>query len=389
MNPMSRHTCAPEPLRFRAARALRGFMGLLCTRYPRFLFGLAPAADEIPVFIFHEVELETFTRQLEFLRTNGYRTLPLEEFLALSSRKGGARHGREVLLTFDDARLNFHESVLPALRATRSHATLFAPTLWMDGAQLPGGERFMSWSQLKECAESGLVDVASHAHRHTLVFDSARLAGFATPRLLDRYDIYDWPMRHTDGGDSLGRPAPGSPIYGATPLLSARRRYLESAALREACTALVARAGSEEFFSRPDCYSRLIGLHRSLAARHPGRFASQREFLGLVASEFELSRAAFEEHLGFAPVAFAHPWGLGSSLSLQMARRFGIRGVFGVATDFGTARAVARAGGEPVPVFGRHKGDWLELLPGRNRARLLPVLARKLAGLAQQQHLAH
>ena len=389
MNPMSRHACAPEPLRFRAARALRGFGGLLCTRYPRFVFGLALAADEIPVFIFHEVEVETFARQLEFLRTNGYRTLPLEEFLALSARKSGPRRGREVLLTFDDARLNFHESALPALRATRSHATLFAPTLWMDGAQLPGGERFMSWSQLKECAESGLVDVAAHGHRHTLVFDSARLAGFATPRLLERYDIYDWPMRHTDGGDILGRPVPGSPIYGATPLLSARRRYLESAALREACTALVARVGAEEFFRRPDCYARLIGLHRSLAASHPGRFASQREFIALVASEFELSRAAFEEHLGFVPAAFAHPWGLGSALSLQMARRFGIRGVFGVATDFGTARAIARAGGEPVPVFGRHKGDWLELLPGRNRARLLPVLARKLAGLGQQQHLAH
>lgn len=389
MNPMSRHTFAPEPLRFRAPRALHGFLGLLCTHYPRFLFGLAPAASEIPVFIFHEVESESFACQLEFLRSNGYRTLPLEEFLTSSSRKSGARAGREVLLTFDDARLNFHESVLPVLRATRSHATLFAPTLWMDGARLPGGERFMSWSQLKECAESGLVDVASHAHRHTLVFDSARLAGFTSPQLLERYDIYDWPMRHTNGGDSLGRPAPGSPIYGATPLLSARRRYLESAALREACTALVAREGAEEFFSRPDCHSRLIALHRSLAASHPGRFANHREFLTLVASEFELSRAAFEEHLGFAPAAFAYPWSLGSPLSLQLARRFGIRGVFGAATDFGTARAVARAGGEPVPVFGRHKGDWLELLPGSNRAHLLPVLARKLAGLGRQQHLAH
>lgn len=386
---MSPHTHTPEPLRFRSARAARGLTGLLCTRYPGFLFGLAPAATEIPVFIFHDVEAETFARQLEFLRANGYRTLSLEEFLASSSRKSGARPGREVLLTFDDARLNFFETALPALRASRSHATLFAPTLWMDGAQLPGGERFMSWEQLKECAESGLVDVASHAHRHTLVFDSARLAGFATPRLLERYDIYDWPMRHADGGDILGRPIPGSPIYGATPLLSARRRYLESAALREACTALVARVGAEEFFSRPDCYTRLIRMHRALGASHPGRFASQREFVALVASEFELSRAAFEEHLGFAPAAFAHPWGLGSLLSLQMARRFGIRAVFGVATDFGTARATARAGGEPVPVYGRHKGEWLELLPGRNRARLLPVLARKLAGLAQQQHLAH
>ncbi len=35
------------------------------------------------------------------------------------------------------------------------------------------------------------------------------------------------------------------------------------------------------------------------------------------------------------------------------------------------------------------KSDWLELLPGRNRARLLPVLARKVAAFAGQQHLAH
>jgi peptidoglycan/xylan/chitin deacetylase (PgdA/CDA1 family) len=387
--PMSRTAPVPEPLRFRATRALRGIHGLLRTRYPRFLFGLAPAPGEIPVFVFHDVEPQTFARQLEFLRANGYRTLSLEEFLASSTRKSGAQPRREVLLTFDDARLNFYESALPALRASRARATLFAPTLWMDGAQLPGGERFMSWSQLKECAQSGLVDVASHAHRHALVFDSARLTGFATPGLLARYDIYDWPMRHGDGGDSLGRPAPGSPIYGATPLLSARRRYLESAALREACTALVARAGADEFFSRPDCYSLLIGLHRSLAASHPGRFADDSELLMLVTSEFELSRAAFEEHLGFVPAAFAYPWALGSELSLRLARRFGFRGVFAAATDFGAARAVARAGGEPVPLFGRHKGDWLELLPGSHRAHLLPVLARKVAGLARQQHLAH
>src|SRR6185437_13339493 len=92
MRPMSR-TSVPEPLRFRTARALRGIVGLLRTRYPRFLFGLAPAAGEIPVFIFHDVEPETFARQLEFLRANGYRTLSLEEFLAASSRKSGVRPG--------------------------------------------------------------------------------------------------------------------------------------------------------------------------------------------------------------------------------------------------------------------------------------------------------
>ena len=376
-----------EPLRFRVARAAHGIAGLLRTRYPRFVFGLPQAAGDIPVFIFHEVDTAAFARQLEYLHGNGYRTLALAEFLALAARKSGQRGARQVLLTFDDARLNFHQQALPALRACGAHATVFAPTLWMGTARPAASERFMSWGQLKECADSGLVDVASHAHRHALVFESHRLAGFATPRLLERYDVYDWPMRRDGGGDRLGRPDPGTPLYGAAPLLSARTRYLESPTLREACTALVERVGAADFFARPDCYSRLLKLHRSRAGALPGRYADEEEFRALVASEFEQSRAAFETHLGFAPTAFAYPWMLGSPLSLQLARDFGIRCAFGVATDFGRARALSHRG--PLPVFGRTKGEWLELLPGRNRARLLPVLARKMAGFAQQQHLAH
>lgn len=377
----------PEPLRFRGIRAAHALLGPLRTRYPRFVFGLPPPAGEIPVFVFHDVAAEPFARQLEYLRANGYRTLALEEFLDLTVRKSGPRNARQVLLTFDDARLSFYESALPVLRATGSHATLFAPTLWMGTARPAGTERFMSWEQLRECAASGLVDVASHAHRHALVFDSHRLAGFATPALLERYDIYDWPMRHDGGGDRLGRPAPGTPIYGASPLLSARTRYLESATLREACVSLVERAGVADFFSRPDCYSRLMALHDSRAGSLPGRYLRDEEFRALVGSEFELSRAAFREHLGFIPTAFAYPWTLGSDLSVQLARHFGIRCLFGVGTDFRRARAISRRA--RMPAFGRTRNDWLELLPGRNRARLLPVLARKLAGFANEQHLAH
>lgn len=390
MTSVTHHPTLREPWRFRAARAMRGMHGLLRTRYPRFLLGLRPAAGEVPVFTFHDVEAEAFARQLEFLRTNGYRTLSLQEFLAQSTRKGGSRRERCVLLTFDDARLNFHEVALPALRASRCHATLFAPTLWMGPSRPMGDERFMNWGQLKECTESGVVDVASHAHRHALVFDSDRLAGFATPALLERYHIYDWPMRHRIGGEELGRPAPGTPLYGAAPLLAARNRYLESAPLRDTCIELVERSGgAAEFFSRPDCYSRLISLHRSRATSLRGRFADEDELAALVASEFELSRAAFVEHLGFAPTAMAYPWSLGSALSLRLARRFAIRWVFGAASDYRRARAISRAAGEPFHAFGRVKADWLELLPGSNRVHLLPVLARKLVGLAGQQHLAH
>ncbi|HJS89284.1 MAG TPA: polysaccharide deacetylase family protein [Steroidobacteraceae bacterium] len=385
MEVMSEQPQVREPLRFRLARASRAAAAALRTRHPGFVFGLAPPAEEIPVFRFHDVDARAFSRQLEFLRLNGYRTLTLAEFLAATRRKSAARGAREVLLTFDDARASFYGQVLPLLRAFGAHAVLFAPTRWMRPTGQAGAGRFMSWEQLRECLQSGLVDVESHAHRHALVFESEHLTGFATPARLARSEVWDWPMRHESDGDVQSRPAAGTPIYRANPLLSARRRYLENATVREACISLVERSGGARvFFSRPDCYVRLLSLHRTGTASLPGRYLGEREFDSLLASEFESSRAAFEQHLGFAPRALAHPWRLGSARSLELARRFGLRCAFGVATDYGRARARAL----PLPVFGRLTGEWLELLPGSRRARLLPVLARKVASFGDQ-HLAH
>ena len=367
-------------------RAARAVAAAARVRRPGFVIGLSPPAEEIPVFHFHDVEAEAFSHQLEFLRLNGYRTLTLEEFLAATRRKSVPRRRREVLLTFDDARSSFYRVALPLLRTFGAHAVLFAPTLWMRPSPQEGAELFLSWEQLKECVQSGLVDVESHAHRHGLVFESEHLAGFATPALLARYETWDWPMRHDNDGDRQRRPAAGTPIYRANPLLCARRRYIENSAVREACISLVERSGgARTFFSRPDCYARLMSVHRAGAASLPGRYLGEEEFESQVASEFESSRAAFEQYLDFAPRALAYPWKLGSALSLELARRFGLRCAFGAGADYRRARAR----GLPVPAFGRLRGDWLELLPGRRRARLLPVLTRKVVSLAHQQHLAH
>src|SRR5581483_3488566 len=116
---------------------------------------------------------------------------------------------------------------LPLLRSFDARATLFVPSYWMKS----GCNLFMSWEQVRSCAESGCVDVQSHAHRHALVPTSNQLVGFATPTLLARYDIYDWPMRNTVAGEQLGPPPAGAPIYRAAPLLSADRRFLESPGL--------------------------------------------------------------------------------------------------------------------------------------------------------------
>jgi peptidoglycan/xylan/chitin deacetylase (PgdA/CDA1 family) len=359
---------------------------VLRTHYPNFALGLPLGRNEMPIFIYHDVEADSFAADLEFLRRNRYQTLSLDEFIARSGDQSVPANA--VLLTFDDARKSFHSAALPVLRDFDARATLFAPTYWMSAAdpmRAPADDLFMSWDQLRDCTESGLVDVQSHAHRHALVCVAERVVGFATPELLSRYDIYDWPMRHTGSGDQLGRPALGTPIYEAAPLLSAAGRFLESEAAARACCACVERGGGANFFAQPDWLKQLRGAHDAALADQPGRFLTASQFQALVASEFEQSRDQFRRHLGYAPSSLAYPWMLGSRLSLDLAARFDITNVFGVALDYGHARNAQL----PVRVFGRLKADWLPTLPGKGRSNLASVARRKLSGFTKTMHLAH
>lgn len=364
-------------------RLLRTAARVSRTRYPGFIFGLPLARAEIPVFTYHDVETQVFARDLEFLHSNGYRTLSLDEYLA--ARNGGQRPARAVLLTFDDARKSFWTVALPLLRTFEARAVLFAPSYWME-KRGHSDDLFMSWQEVRACVESGLVDVQSHAHRHALVATSPQLVDFAHPAALDRFDIYDWPMRDIDGVEQLGRPAPGTPIYRSMPLLSAKRRFVESAELSQACRDFVQGNGGDEFFRQPDWRQRLADEHRRLGERMHGRFMDDQAFRALVASEFELSREQFRKHLAGPPTSIAYPWMLGSPLSLELAKRYGLHTAFGVALDYRAERRRARL---PLPVFGRLKCDWLQFLPGERRSNVLKAVGRKLSGIAKLQHLAH
>lgn len=373
------------------------------TRYPGFIFGLPPrrdamGRDEIPVFTYHDVEPADLSRDLEFLKCNGYRTLGLDEYLEARGEKLAEKstRGRRVLLTFDDARRSFWQVAMPLLRTFEARAVLFAPSHWMTlplppagplpAAGHPDDSLFMSWEQLRACVASGLVDVQSHAHRHALVPVSQRLVDFANPQALARFDIYDWPMRFLHDAEELGRPAPGTPVYRSTPLLSAERCYVPDAELTQLCREFVGRSGGNDFFSQPDWRVRLRTFHRSNFDRMAGRFMQPVQLRELLESEFERSRAQFQLHLGYAPSCIAYPWMLGSVTSLQLAQRSGLRVAFGVALDYAAERRRSRL---PIAVFGRLKCDWLQFLPGERRSSVFATMGRKLTGFAKVQHLAH
>lgn len=367
----------------RIGQAAREVRRVTRTHYPGFLFGAGVPAETRYAFVYHDVDPDVFRRDLEFLALNGYATLGVDEFTG-DRQPGLGRHG--VLLTFDDARRNFWDVAFPILEDFEARATLFVPTRWIDGDDHSANAKFMTWDQLRACDRSGLVDVESHAHRHALIYTEDRVVAWTTPEAVATYDIYEWPLRLRDGTEELGPPPLGSPIYPAQPLLSAERGMIDNQAVTEACQALVASGGGDVFFKTPGWRERLADVHSRAAAESvPVQEIGPGELDQLIDSEFQLSRAEFEQHLGRAPRYLAYPWHLGSERSLAAAAAFGIEAVFGVGLDYRRARDTS---GPPV-AFGRLKGDWLRFLPGDGRRRLHAVVWEKLSGMTKPKHLSH
>ncbi len=109
--------------------------------------------------------------QFNWLREHGYQPVSLDDILA-------ARDGRRplpekaVLLTFDDGYLSTYTRVFPLLKLFDYPAVVAPLAKWVESgeAQVQYGDKtaprsaFLSWKQLKEMADSGLVEIASHSY---------------------------------------------------------------------------------------------------------------------------------------------------------------------------------------------------------------------------------
>lgn len=143
--------------------------------------GVASASSEFLVLTYHDVTRqdiasddlapEAFIRQIEYFRSHGYVFVSPQEILAAAQGKARLPQ-KAVLLTFDDAYESFHSRVFPVLRLLDVPAVLSVVTSWIENpqAQLYKKKQLMTWAQIREVSDSGLVTVASHSHAlHKLV----------------------------------------------------------------------------------------------------------------------------------------------------------------------------------------------------------------------------
>lgn len=133
--------------------------------------------ESIPVLMYHciskgnnylYVPPEQFEQQLVALQKNGYTTITASELLAFWER-GMALPQKPVLITLDDGYADNYTNAFPILKKHHAKATIFIVTGAVDRPN------YMSWKQLGELQQSGLVDLESHTvhHRNTRLIADA------------------------------------------------------------------------------------------------------------------------------------------------------------------------------------------------------------------------
>ena len=108
------------------------------------------------------IAVERFREQLEFLRTNNYSVISLEQ-LVQYLKTGAKLPARSVVITIDDGYRSVYENAWPVLREFGYPFTVF---LYVKATE-NGHWNYMTWQQVREMQAAG-VDFQNHgfAHEH-------------------------------------------------------------------------------------------------------------------------------------------------------------------------------------------------------------------------------
>lgn len=102
---------------------------------------------------------QQFEMQLEMLKKHGFTFIGLRELKAAAEQQKPLPQ-RPVLLTFDDGYADHFDALFPLLKKHGAKALIFLIT---DSVGKPG---YLTWEQIRQMKQSGLVDFGSHTHTH-------------------------------------------------------------------------------------------------------------------------------------------------------------------------------------------------------------------------------
>lgn len=149
--------------------------------------GINPAGQAFEVLSYHDVKdsvdgdleqedttisTKNMSRHFAWLQAHGYHPISIDDLLDAKSGKK-ALPQKAILLTFDDGYESFYSRVYPLLKLYKFPAVAALVGSWLQvengktvlyGDEQVPREHFLTTQQIKEMADSGLVEFASHSY---------------------------------------------------------------------------------------------------------------------------------------------------------------------------------------------------------------------------------
>lgn len=162
------------------------------------------------------ISTATLNNIFAWIKANDFHPVSVDQIIA--SRSGGPRlPPRAVLLTFDDAYTSQYTKAFPLLKQYNYPGLVAVVSRWTNTpagspirishkSVMPAGY-FMSWDNLREMAQSGLVEIASHTHdmHHGAVANPQgnELPAASSHLYLEQFKRYETDEEYIDrvGGD--------------------------------------------------------------------------------------------------------------------------------------------------------------------------------------------
>lgn len=116
---------------------------------------------------FFTVSPGVFEREIKYLTDHNYRIIPLSQLVA-SLKEHAPIPTHTVVLTFDDGYADNYSEVFPVLRRYHVPASIFISTSFVGGTRTVrrGTLPMLSWEQIREMKDSGLIEFFPHTHTH-------------------------------------------------------------------------------------------------------------------------------------------------------------------------------------------------------------------------------
>lgn len=117
---------------------------------------------------------ENFEDQISILKSNGYNFITFDDLEQIDNNKM-EMPDKPIIITFDDGYLNNYVNAYPILKKLDAKATFFVSTANIVNESLEYDEnklKFMSWEQLLEMENSGVIDIQSHGDSHINLAES-------------------------------------------------------------------------------------------------------------------------------------------------------------------------------------------------------------------------